>query len=105
MCNFSFDLNTSDANSFSNIGNVGNASSCRSIPSVKSVRIRSYSVQHFPALGLNTKRYSVSLRTQSKCDNIRTRITSNTDTFYVVIISNEKISVISVMRTFSIATV
>ena len=32
---------------------------------VKSVRIRSYSGLHFPAFGLNTERYSVSLRSQS----------------------------------------
>ena len=30
--------------------------------SVKSARIRSYSGPYFPACGLNTKRYSVSLR-------------------------------------------
>ena len=29
---------------------------------VKSVRIRSYSDPHFPAFGLNTERYYVSLR-------------------------------------------
>ena len=38
---------------------------------VKSVRIRSYSGSHFsphfPAFGLNTGRYGVSLRIQSKC--------------------------------------
>ena len=32
---------------------------------VKRVRIRSYSGPHFPALRLNTERYSVSLRIQS----------------------------------------
>ena len=51
---------------------------------VKSVRIWSYSGPHFPALGLNTERYSVSLRIQSKCGKMRTRITLNTDTFYAV---------------------
>ena len=51
---------------------------------VKIVRIRSYSGPHFPAFGLNTERYSVSLRIQSECGKIRTRITPNTDTFYVV---------------------
>ena len=34
---------------------------------VKSVRIRSYSGPHFPVFRLNTKRYGVSLRIQSKC--------------------------------------
>ena len=35
--------------------------------SVKSVRIRSYSGPQFPAFGLNTKSYGVSLRIKSKC--------------------------------------
>ena len=48
---------------------------------VKSVRIRSYSGPHFPAFGLNTERYFVSLRIQSECGKIRTRITLNADTF------------------------
>ena len=52
--------------------------------SVKSVRIRSYSGLHFPAFGLNTERYGVSLRIQFKCGKMRTRITLNTDTFYAV---------------------
>ena len=30
------------------------------------------------------ERYSVSLRIQFECEEIRTRITSNTDTFYAV---------------------
>ena len=34
---------------------------------LKSVRIRSYSGPHFPAFGLNTERYGVSLRIQSEC--------------------------------------
>ena len=53
---------------------------------VKSVHIRSYSGPYFPAFGLNTERYGVSLRIQSKCGKIRTRITPNTDTFYAVYI-------------------
>ena len=40
---------------------------------------------HFPAFGLNTKRYFVSLRIQSKCGKMRTRITPNTHTFYAVV--------------------
>ena len=55
------------------------------IHSVKSVRIWGYSGLHFPAFGLNTKRYSVSLRIQSECGKTRTRITPNTDNFYAVI--------------------
>ena len=34
---------------------------------VKSVRFRSYSGPYFPAFGMNTERYSVSLRNQSEC--------------------------------------
>ena len=48
---------------------------------VKSVRIRSYSGPHFPTFGLNTERYSVSLFIQSNCGKMRSRITSNTDSF------------------------
>ena len=51
---------------------------------VKSVRIRSYSGPHFSAFGLNTERYSISLRIQSKCGNMRTRITPNKETFCAV---------------------
>ena len=52
---------------------------------VKSVCIRSYFGPHFPAFGLNTERYFVSLSIQSGCRKMRTRITPNTDTFYAVI--------------------
>ena len=51
---------------------------------VKSACIRSYSGLHFPAFGLNTERYSVSLRIQSECGKMRTKITPNTDTFHAV---------------------
>ena len=51
---------------------------------VKSIHIRSYSDPHFPAFGLNTERYSVSLCIHSKCGKIRTRITPNTYTFHSV---------------------
>ena len=51
---------------------------------VKSVRVRSYSDPQFPAFGLNTERYSVSLRNQFKCGKIQTRITLNTNNFYAV---------------------
>ena len=57
---------------------------------VKSVRIRSYSGPHFLAFGLDTERYSVSLRFQSEGGKIRTRITANTElyTFHAVRIYN-----------------
>ena len=51
---------------------------------VKSVRIRSFSGPYFPAFRLNKKRYSVSLRIRSECGKIRTRKTSNMDTFHAV---------------------
>ena len=51
---------------------------------IKSVRIRSYFGPHFPAFGLNTERYGVSLHIQSKCGKMRTRITPNTDIFHVI---------------------
>ena len=38
----------------------------------------------FPAFRLNTERYSVSLRIQSKCGNLQIRITPNRDTFHTV---------------------
>ena len=61
------------------------------IPCVKSDLIRSCSGPHFPAFGLNTERNSVSLRTQSECGKMWTRITPNTYTFYAVItIRNKK---------------
>ena len=50
----------------------------------KSVCIRSYSGLSFPAFGPNTERYSLSLRIQSECRKIRTRITPDTDTFHAV---------------------
>ena len=56
-----------------------------SVYCVKSVRTRSYSGQYFPSFGLNTERYRVSLRIQSKCGKILTRITKNKDTLYAVI--------------------
>ena len=60
------------------------------IHSAKSVRIRSCSGPYFPAFGLNSERYFVSLRIQSKCGKMRTRITSNRDTLHAVIIINWK---------------
>ena len=52
---------------------------------VKSVHIRSYSSPYFPAFGLNTERYGVSLHIQSKSGKMRTRITPNTDNFHAVV--------------------
>ena len=51
---------------------------------VKGARIRSYSRPYFPAFRLDVERYSVSLRIQSECGKIQTRITPDTDTFQAV---------------------
>ena len=51
---------------------------------VKSVRIRNFSGPYFPAFGLNTERYSVSLQIQFKCEKEKTRKTPNTDTSHAV---------------------
>ena len=40
---------------------------------VKSVQIRSFSGPYFPAFGLNTERYNVSVCIQSECGKIQTR--------------------------------
>ena len=53
---------------------------------VKGVRIQSYSGLYFPAFGLNMERSEVSLRIQSECGKMWTRITQNTDTFYAVLL-------------------
>ena len=58
---------------------------------IKMVRIRSDFGSYFSAFGLNKERHSVSLRIQSKCGKIRTRITPNTDTFPAVILSWKRI--------------
>ena len=49
---------------------------------MKIIRVQSYSGPHFPAFGLNSKRYSVSVHIQSERGEIRTRISPNTETFY-----------------------
>ena len=61
---------------------------------IKSVHIRSYSGPHFPAFGLNTQTYKVSLRIQSECEKVRTRITPNTDTFYAVKVSAKSLTTV-----------
>ena len=58
---------------------------------VKSVRIRSYFGPYFPAFGLYSERYGVSLRIQSDCGKMPTRITPNTDTFYAVPLADTKV--------------
>ena len=59
---------------------------CVHLHCVKGVYIRSFSGPYFPAFGLNTERYEVSLRIQPECGKIRTRKTPEADTFYAVLI-------------------
>ena len=52
---------------------------------MKSVGVQSFSGPYFPAFGLNTERYPLSLfYIQSECGKIRTRKTPNTDNFPAV---------------------
>ena len=51
---------------------------------VKNVLIWSYSSPQFPAFGLNTERYPVSLHIQPESRKIRTRIAPNTDIYAVL---------------------
>ena len=54
----------------------------------ESVCIQSYSGLHFPEFELNTEKYGVYLLIQSECGKIGTRITTNMDTFHVVVVSD-----------------
>ena len=63
-----------------NVIDIGSSIYC-----MKLVRISSCSGPYFPAFELNIDRYSVSIRIQSECGKIRTRKSSNTDTFHKVI--------------------
>ena len=56
---------------------------------VKIVRIWSYSGPYFPAFRLNT------VRAQLKCGKMRSRITPNTNTFYVVIAKQIEVKLIT----------
>ena len=58
---------------------------------MKSARIQSFSGPYFPAFGLNTERYGVSLCIESECGKIRTMKTQNMDTFHVVIKAQERL--------------
>ena len=53
----------------------------RGVQCVKSVHIWRFSGPYFAVFGLNTERYGVYLRIQSKCWKMRIRKTPNTDTF------------------------
>ena len=64
-----------------------NCYNCSIYTAWKCIRIRSYSGPYFPTFGLNTERYSVSLRIQSEYGKIRTKVTPNWDTFYAIIVA------------------
>ena len=49
---------------------------------------------------LDTGRYEVSLRIQSECGKMTTRITPNMGTFYAVMVKNEKLSAINIYNTW-----
>ena len=68
---------------------------------VKIVRILSYSGLHFPAFGLNSERYSASVRIHCKCGKMQTRIIPNTDTSYAAHFSklNQRFKTASKYRT------
>ena len=51
----------------------------------KKCLIRVFSWLYFPAFELNTERYGISLRIQSKCGKIRTKKTPNMDTFHAAV--------------------
>ena len=58
---------------------------------VKRVRVQSFSGPYFPAFGLNTERYSISLGIQSEFVKIWTGKTPSTDTFHAVLLSDGNI--------------
>ena len=68
---------------------------------VKSVCIWSYSGPYFTTFGLNTERYGVSLRIQSKSGKMQTRITPNTDTFHAVLIKPLEKASIALFQSFN----
>ena len=67
---------------------------------VKSVYIRTFCGPYFPAFGLNTQRYFVSLRSQSECEKMPTRKTPNMDTFHAVLGFHLRISLLKLSSEF-----
>ena len=62
----------------------------KSAPGAKGSKYGVFSGPYFPTFGLNTERYSVSLRIQSKCGKIRARKTLYLDTFQTVLVNINK---------------
>ena len=71
------------------------------VHSVESVCIRNYSGPYFPAFGLNTERYGVSLCIQSECEKIRPRINLNTDIFHAVVIILGKQAIMKLLLAYT----
>ena len=55
-----------------------------SITALKMSKYGIFSGRYFPAFGLNTKRYGLSLRIQSECGKVLTRKNSYLDTFHAL---------------------
>ena len=54
---------------------------------------------------MNTERYRVSLRIQSECGKMRTRITPNTDTFHAVKLINNELKCTEIFNNFFNCTI
>ena len=59
-----------------------------------------FSGPYFPAFGLNTERYGVSLPIQSECGKMWTRIIPNADTFHAMVRQLISLSELMVMFPF-----
>ena len=66
----------------------------------KNLRIGRFYGPFFPAFGLSTERYGVSVRIQSECRKIRGRKTPNTDTFDTAEIKTFLINVLIYFNAF-----
>ena len=82
-CIFCAVSNMGTAIEMGKLSNIGNTSHW-----VKTILIRCFSGPYFLAFGLNTERYGLSFRIQSKWGKIRTRKSPNTATFHAL--SNTK---------------
>ena len=69
---------------------------------MKSAQIRSFFWLVFSRIGVNTERYGVSLRIQSKCGEIKTRVTPNTNTFTLVLTPTSSIHLWIAQRYFKV---
>ena len=70
------------------------------LPLRKKCPYSEFSGPYFPALGLNTDRYSVSIRIQPIYGKIRTRKTSETDTIYAAAYSLLTLHIMQLFTSF-----